>query len=106
MEKTTDVLGFSARLLRYKAGVPVETKLIEQVADREQVRLYVSDDERFAALALSDGFFRLEPLRGADLIERLCRKLEFNLDKSDWGRFLPDEPNRATCSGLPQRTAQ
>ena len=77
-----------------------ETILVEPIrSDNEPV--YISPDEKFAALNSADGVFRLQHLRAAELMERLCRQVTHNLSATDWRRFFAKESYRTTCTNLP-----
>ena len=56
---------------------------------------------RHVAALGADGVLRRWPLRYADLLAQACSRLASNMSHSDWQRFAPSEPYRATCDKLP-----
>lgn len=46
------------------------------------------------------------PLAVADMIAEACARVDRNLTREEWQRYLPDEPYRATCNELPAAASE
>jgi len=61
-----------------------------------------SPDGSQLASASVDGTARLWAVRIEDLAARACRIVSRNLTRDEWQQYLPGQPYRRTCEGLPE----
>ena len=96
---------------RYVAGTANEgTARVWKITDgTEVVRIHdpfirfsaFSTDGRFLITGGANGSIQKHLLSPADLIEKACSFLQTNLSQEKWDQYLPGEPFRKICPGLP-----
>jgi WD40 repeat protein len=87
----------TARLWDAVSGKPIGVPLVHQGIVSS---VAFSPNGRQLAVAEGSTVHRYL-IRPDDLIQYVCEYLPFNLPKSAWDRYLPDEAYRKACPNLP-----
>jgi WD40 repeat protein len=76
-------------------------KILQMKHDGSVTEVAFSPSGRWLMTASDDGTARVWLLLPEDLIAEACSRLQRNLTREEWSRYLAGEPYRPTCPNLP-----